>query len=359
MTVGKKALDFDKVLEHIGPLGKWQWVQSLCMLMVGACAGIGAVTFAFTAYEPNYRCVMPECNESISNGSYHTLESVAALSVMFPTKSIEEAGRQCYRFSGANQCGNYSRLQPKERCSNSELIFDTRVVSSSIVQDLNMLCDQAYQKSIFSSLYTVGVLLGSFVIGVTSDTFGRKPAMMLSIACIGFSGVIKVFTTNKIVFAILRVFHGIGGKGCALVAYVASAECSLPRYKVLLMFIAGMGFQLGEFLYAVEAYFLRDWITLQLAVHIPILFLIFLYFVVPESGRWLISQGKSEEAKKILIRRAKINNFGPIPDHIFESDDESKTVANKNRLTFWQTLLAISKSSHSMIVYHSIPYLLQ
>ena len=48
-------IDFDKVLDHIGPLGKWQWFQSFCMFWVGTCAGIGAVTFAFTAYEQNYR----------------------------------------------------------------------------------------------------------------------------------------------------------------------------------------------------------------------------------------------------------------------------------------------------------------
>ena len=337
-----KTFDFDKVLNHIGPLGRWQWFQSFCMLLVGACSGIGAVTFAFTAYEPNYRCIMPECNENISTVSYNTTKSMEALTLMFPQKSIEDAGKQCYRFQSAS-CGNYSSTLPKEKCLNSELVFDTNVVSSSIVQDLNMLCDQAYQKSIFSSLYTLGMLLGSFILGFTSDTLGRKPTMILSIACISICGVLKVFTTNKIIFAFLRIMHGIGGKGCALIAYVTSAESSLSQHKVLLMFIAGIGFQIGEFLYAIEAYFMRDLITLQLAIHIPMLFLILLYFVVPESCRWLIFQGRTEEARKILNKRAKINKFdGPIPHHIFDNDEESKTNGS-NRLTFAQSLLAICK----------------
>ena len=337
-----KTLDFDKVLNHIGPLGRWQWFQSFCMLLVGACSGIGAVTFAFTAYEPNYRCIMPECGENSSTVSYNTTQSMEALTLLFPQKSIEDAGKQCYRFKSVS-CGNYSSGQPREKCPKSELLFDTSVVSSSIVQDLDMLCDQAYQKSIFSSLYTLGMLLGSFILGFASDTLGRKPAMILSISCISICGVLKVFTTNKIIFAFLRIMHGIGGKGCALIAYVTSAESSLSQYKVLLMFIAGIGFQIGEFLYAVEAYFVRDWITLQLVIHVPMLFLILLYFVVPESCRWLISQGRTEEARHILNKRAKINQFdGPIPDHIFDSDEEHKSNESK-RLTFTQSLMAICK----------------
>ena len=333
-----KSLDFDKVLQHIGPLGKWQWIQSFWMFLVGISAGVGAVTFAFTAYEPNYRCIMPECNENTSNTVYNTSESIKALTLLHPQVSIEEAGKQCYRFQSAS-CGNYSNNLPKEKCPPSELAFDTSVVSSSIVQDLSLVCDQAHQKSILKSCYTLGMLIGSFVIGFASDTLGRRKAMILAIFCVGISGVLKTITSNRIVFAFLRILHGMGGHGCAMVSYVASAESSLPQYKVLLMFIPGMGFQVGEFIYAIAAYFIRDWIPLQLATCVPILLLVLLYFVVPESCRWLISQGKIEEAKKILSKRAEVNNFaGPIPDHIYQSD-AIPFVANQ--LTFGESLVAV------------------
>ena len=337
-----KSLDFDKVLQNIGPLGKWQWIQSFWMLLVGICVGIGGVTFAFTAYEPNYRCIMPECNENISNTVYNTSESIKALTLLYPKVSIEEAGKQCYRFKSAS-CGNYSNNLPRERCPNSELVFDASVVSSSIVKDLDMVCDKAYQRPIFSSLYSVGMLIGAFVIGFASDTLGRRKALVLAISCLGISGVLIAFNTNKIIFVFLRILIGMGGNGSALVAFVSSAESGLPQHKVFLMFVPGMGFQVGEFIYAIAAYFIRDWIPLQLATCIPIVVMVLLYFVVPESCRWLISQGRTEEAKKILNNRAKINNFaGPIPDHIFQSDDEQSTKTN-DRLTFGQSLGAIGE----------------
>ena len=56
-----KQFDVDKVIEFIGPLGKWQWFQNILLFFVGVTAGIGAVTFAFTGYMPDYRCSVPIC----------------------------------------------------------------------------------------------------------------------------------------------------------------------------------------------------------------------------------------------------------------------------------------------------------
>ena len=167
--------------------------------------------------------------------------------------------------------------------------------------------------------------------------------MLLSVSCIGISGVLKAFVTNKIIFGFLRILHGIGGQGCALVSYVISAESSLPKYKVSLMFIPGIGFQIGELMYAIEAYFLRDWVPLQLASHIPILFMILFYFVVPESCRWLISQGRISEVKQILMKRAQVNHSEEIPEHIFERNEANSVIGS--RLSFGQSFLAISKCS--------------
>ena len=51
MAVSRKqisSLDFDKILEHVGPLGLWQFWHLLALFFVGGIAGIAATTFAFT-----------------------------------------------------------------------------------------------------------------------------------------------------------------------------------------------------------------------------------------------------------------------------------------------------------------------
>ena len=86
-----------------------------------------------------------------------------------------------------------------------------------------------------------------------------------------------------------------------------TAESTLPDYRLIATMLSGCGFAFGELVLAVESYYLRDWYTLQLVSYTPMLLLLVLYFVVPESTRWLIAQGRNKEAKQILSRRASVN----------------------------------------------------
>ena len=100
--------------------------------------------------------------------------------------------------------------------------------------------------------------MGSFVIGVISDYFGRSRAISASILLTSVSAILTTLINDKISLALLRVVYGIGTKGCIMVLYVMAAESTLPNYKVFIMFVGGIGFQFGEVCFAIEAYFLRS-----------------------------------------------------------------------------------------------------
>ena len=66
-----------------------------------------------------------------------------------------------------------------------------------------------------------------------------------------------------------------------------------------------------------QLYFVfRDWVTLQVVAYLPMLALIGLYFLVPESPRWLIAVGRIDEAKAIIQKGAEINGK-TLPDSVF------------------------------------------
>lgn len=63
------------------------------------------------------------------------------------------------------------------------------------------------------------------------------------------------------------------------------------------------------------AYATQDFRQLQLCIGIPGFFLCFLYFVIPESPRWLLCKGRVAEVRTI-IRSACEFNGRPVPDNI-------------------------------------------
>lgn len=66
-------------------------------------------------------------------------------------------------------------------------------------------------------------------------------------------------------------------------------------------------FALGEILLGIEAFYIRDWYTLQLVAYLPWAVLLGLWFIIPESPRWLIAVGHYEKAITIVNKMAEVN----------------------------------------------------
>ena len=85
--------------------------------------------------------------------------------------------------------------------------------------------------------------------------------------------------------------------------------------------IMSVGWPIGEFFLALEAYFIRDHYTLQLVSHVPMfLVLIVIAFGIPESTRWLIAQKRYKDAEKQISKIASFNRT-PVPEHLFVNND--------------------------------------
>jgi hypothetical protein len=83
-----------------------------------------------------------------------------------------------------------------------------------------------------------------------------------------------------------------------MVAYVITAEGSRDYHRILLNAIVAIGFAFGELLLGVEAYYIRDWKTLQIVAYAPPILLISLRFILPESTRYYEHSGNNESGEK-------------------------------------------------------------
>lgn len=75
------------------------------------------------------------------------------------------------------------------------------------------------------------------------------------------------------------------------------------------------------------AYLAQDWTTLEQVISGTVLALTILWYFMPESPRWLLSQNKYQEALKVLTNGSKLNRR-PLPDGFLRYDNNSSTLEN-------------------------------
>ena len=172
MASTKEAnFDIDPILDYIGPKGKWQYFHSLCMFLFAASAGLTVVSFAFPGFVPDYRCPVPFC-ETSNQTEYHS-KMISTDKIVFPQtcKMLvpleKEAIKTCYDFLTIIE-NNHANTR-METCHNNDLIFDRSVVTTSIVEDFGMTCQDAYQRDLINSIFMIGTIIGGFTIGIISD----------------------------------------------------------------------------------------------------------------------------------------------------------------------------------------------
>ena len=81
--------------------------------------------------------------------------------------------------------------------------------------------------------------------------------------CLGSSGLHG--------YGFLRFVTGMGGIGCFMVCFVLAVEHVGFKYTMLIGIAIEIPFAIGEIILGLEAYFIRDWTTLQIVAYLPLL----------------------------------------------------------------------------------------
>jgi len=333
MQTENKKLDYDEALEYIGQFGKFQRRIFFWLWLVSAAGGLAVVVFGFTAYNPKYR-VGTECD--LANSSYFIDEEggqlpgwLVALNDQASNDDLKLKDHDCRiptvtKDVDGNCISAYFTEDNAELAGStySELIIDRSVMKSSLVEEYTFFCDRAYLRSLYSAIYMLGMLVGSYLFGFLSDTFGRMKALMLATVCVSISGFLGAFCTGgggAVWYAILRFITGMGGIGCFMVCFVLAVEHVGAKFTMLIGIAIEIPFAIGEALLGIEAMIFRQWQTLQIVAYLPLLALLGLWFVVPEPARWLLAKGRVAEAQE-SIRSSAATNGRKVPAWMLSSE---------------------------------------
>ncbi|XP_071746425.1 organic cation transporter protein isoform X2 [Lepeophtheirus salmonis] len=195
-----------------------------------------------------------------------------------------------------------------QSCDARSVIYDLHQgVRSSISMDSGWVCEHAYIGKLVGASYMIGMLIGSFVLGIFSDKFGRRLALIVSVLLVSIPSTLASFAHNIYIFTFLRILTGMGGIGCFMVCFVLVVEYVSLEYTLLIGIAIEIPFAIGELILGIEAYFVREWVYLQLVAYTPLIALLGLWFIIPESPRWLLSVGREKEAGSIISSAIKEN----------------------------------------------------
>ncbi len=155
----------------------------------------------------------------------------------------------------------------------------------------------------------IGTIIGSIVVGRPADALGRR-AILFQLAVFYFvSAVGCALAWDGWSFMLFRFLGGLAVGGASVVSPMYIAEISPASYRGRLVAITQFNIVLGILLAYLSNYVIGSlglgesecrWMFGVMAG--PALAFFFLLFLTPQSPRWLVAQGRIEEARAVLAR---------------------------------------------------------
>lgn len=228
--------------------------------------------------------------------------------------------------------------------------FDTAVISGTVTLvkgDFNL---NAVSEGWFVSCALLGCILGVSAAGKLSDTYGRKPVLLISAILFLASSLGCMFAAS---FSILIIFRLIGGLGIGVASMVSPlyiSEFAPPRLRGMMVTLYQLALTIGIVIaYFSNAYLANHasqaseseilnrifsaevWRGMLGLGAIPAAVFLLCILLVPESPRWLLLKGKKQKATDILI---KINGKSAAASEIeaFNASQEEKNTGTLSQL---------------------------
>jgi putative MFS transporter len=198
--------------------------------------------------------------------------------------------------------------------------YDLYIAGGVLASTLQSKFSIGAQNLQFISLTFVGMTLGSLITGFVGDKYGRRFTYQVNLLIFGLASLAAAFAPDMNVLIVCRFFQGLGLGAEIVVGYSTLTEFVPPktrgRWLSMMAFLTVTGFPVTALLgYLIIPNF--GWRPMFIIAGIGSLIVWYLRKNLPESPRWLESQGRTEEAEALMQTIEKEAGGGkPLPQPV-------------------------------------------
>ncbi|KAJ8716716.1 hypothetical protein PYW07_003343 [Mythimna separata] len=307
----------DVTSKIIGDFGKWQLKISVLMALLKLPIAYYQLNIIFMAPPQDFWCSKPE---------------------NFAKYSVAEWRKICVPHVEEYPCLIFDpdlllldptldkTLIPLVPCTKFE--YDLSVFRRTITSDWNLVCTRHWLAHICQCVMMWGIVIGGILFGSWADKHGRRIPLITSIVIQGVASVLASVIPWFSLFLINWFILALASGGVGIISFVLCMEVVSGKWRTLIPVIYQLPFGLGNAVMAGLAYWLRDWRKLEFALGFCSSIYILYWFWIPESPRWLLATGKTEEAvvilKDITRQNGKFVSSSYIRQLILEHEQEKR-----------------------------------
>ncbi|XP_074093115.1 solute carrier family 22 member 7 isoform X1 [Macrotis lagotis] len=296
-------MGFEEILKEVGGFGRFQIRNVMLLALPRILLPLNFLLPIFIAAVPTHHCTLP-AQDPLNNLTQETTWLEAYL-----PRELDGSLSSCYRYLYPHPLSNTSRGEGEDQivpCSEG-WDYDQSQFYSTIATQWDLVCERKGLNRAISTFFFVGVLVGAVIFGYLSDRFGRRPLLLVAYVGALALGLVSTISVNYIMFVITRSLTGVALAGFTIIVLPLELEWLDVGHRTLAGVLGSAFWSAGVMLLALIAYLIRDWRWLLLAVTLPCAPGILSLWWVPESARWLMTQGRIKEAQLYLLRCAALN----------------------------------------------------
>ncbi|XP_029417479.1 solute carrier family 22 member 7 isoform X2 [Nannospalax galili] len=303
-------MSFEELLDKVGGFGPFQLRTMVIMALPRILLPLHFLLPIFLAAVPAHHCALPGAPANLS----HQKVWLEAHLPQEPDGTFSS----CFRFAHPRALPNTTL--GREANSSQDLENEPSVVpcsqgweydhsefSSTIATEWDLVCEQRGLNKLTSTFFFIGVLVGAVIYGYLSDRFGRRWLLLVAYVSSLVLGLLSAASVNYAMFVITRTLTGLALAGFTIIVLPLELEWLDVEHRTVAGVISSIFWTGGVLLLALVGYLIRGWRWLLLVVTLPCVPGILSIWWVPESARWLLTQGRVVEAQRYLLCCAKFN----------------------------------------------------